>query len=105
MLILGGANTYNGVTRLMNGTTVALSIGANGATSSSFGTNVLGGALEIGNPANSTTVSLLYAGTGETTTRRINLIGTTGTRRIDASGSGALILTDIAVTEAGAKTL
>ena len=99
-LILGDANTYSGRTVIRQDAVYVTSIGANGATSSSFGTNVGGGILELGNPSTSTTVSLMYVGAGETTTREINLTGTTGTRRIDSSGTGALILTNLKNTTA-----
>jgi autotransporter-associated beta strand protein len=111
-LILGDANTYSGRTVIRQDAVFATSIGAAGATSSSFGTNVSGGILELGNPGTSTTVSLMYVGPGETTTREIDLTGTTGTRRIDSSGTGALVLTNLLNTTAssvnttgGAKTL
>jgi autotransporter-associated beta strand protein len=111
-LILGNANTYSGNTMLRQGNLYVTSIGAAGATSSSLGTNVGGGALEIGNPNATDTVNLMYVGSGETATRRINIIGTTGTRRLDSSGSGALVLTNLANSTAtsinttgGAKTL
>jgi autotransporter-associated beta strand protein len=100
-LILGDANTYSGNTAIRQESVFATSIGAAGATSSSFGTNVGGGIIELGNPANSTTANLMYVGPGETTTRQINIVGTTGTRRIDSSGSGALILTNLVNTTAG----
>lgn len=111
-LILGDANTYSGKTVIREEAVFVTSIGAAGATSSSFGTNVGGGVVELGNPGAATTVNLMYVGPGETTTRQINLTGTTGTRRIDSSGSGPLILTNLqhtgtgsVVTTGGAKTL
>ncbi|EDY18785.1 autotransporter-associated beta strand repeat protein [Chthoniobacter flavus Ellin428] len=111
-LILGDANTYSGKTVIRQESVFVTSIGAAGATSSSFGTNVAGGIVELGNPGSTTTVNLLYVGPGETTTREIDLTGTTGTRRIDSSGSGPLILTNLQNTTAnsvnttgGAKTL
>ncbi len=112
LLILGDANTYSGNTTIREGLLTVSSIGAAGATSSSLGTNVGGGFLEIGNPGTTTTANLLYVGPGETTTRQINLVGTANTLRIDSSGSGALILTALANSTAtsvnttgGAKTL
>ncbi len=111
-LILGNANTYSGNSIIRQEAVFASSIGAAGATSSSFGTNVGGGVLELGNPGTTTTVNLMYVGPGETTTRPVYLTGTTGTRRIDASGSGPLILTNLqnstatsVNTTGGAKTL
>ena len=111
-LILGDSNTYSGPTVIRQEAVFATSIGAAGATSSSFGTNVGGGILQLGNPGNSTTVNLMYVGPGEVTTREIDIAGTTGTRRIDSSGSGALVLTNVVntsansvVTTGGARTL
>ncbi len=111
-LILGNANTYSGRTAIRNESVFVTSIGAAGATASSFGTNVGGGILELGNPGGANTVNLMYVGPGETTTRQINITGTTGTRRIDNSGSGALILTNLinssaasVNTTSGARTL
>lgn len=112
-LILGDANTYSGKTIIRQESVFASSIGADGVTSSSFGTNVGGGVIELGTPGvSSTTVNLMYVGPGETTTRQINLVGTNGTRRIDSSGSGPLILANVqnntsgsAVTTGGHKTL
>lgn len=112
LLILGDANTYTGNTTIREGLLTVTSIGAAGATSSSLGSNVGGGFLEIGNPGATTTANLLYVGSGETVTRAINLVGTTGSRVIDSSGSGALVLTNLNNSTAtsvniagGAKTL
>ncbi|MGV3659502.1 MAG: autotransporter-associated beta strand repeat-containing protein [Prosthecobacter sp.] len=112
VLILGNANTYSGNTVLRDGGLFVTSIGGAGSTSSSLGTNVGGGFLELGNPSTTTTINLMYVGNGETATRPIYLTGTTGTRRIDSSGSGALILTALSNSTAlsvnttgGAKTL
>lgn len=100
-LILGDANTYSGKTIIRQESVFATSIGAADAISSSFGTNVGGGVIELGNPGNTTTTNLMYVGPGETTTRVINLVGTTGTRRIDSSGSGPLILMNLLNSTAG----
>ena len=94
-LILGNANTYSGNTILRNEQLIISSIGAAGATSSSLGTNVLGGWLELGNPGGGNAVTLTYAGPGEIATRAIYIAGTTGSRRIEASGSGPLTLTNV----------
>jgi autotransporter-associated beta strand protein len=95
MLFLGNANTYTGNTILRNEALVVTSIGAAGATSSSLGTNVSGGYLEMGNPAGGNSTTLTYVGPGEIATRPIYLTGTTGTRRISSEGSGPLVITDI----------
>ncbi len=104
-LNLLGANTYSGSTFINNGTTIVNSIGASGATASSFGTNVGGGSLILGTGA--TTGSIMYVGSGETVTRPIVLAGTTGGGSIESSGSGPLILSGNidAGTGAGSKTL
>ena len=67
-------------------------------------TNALNGALYIG----STTAggTLKYTGTGDTSDRIINLVGTTGGATLDQSGSGLLKFTsDLKASGAGAKTL
>jgi len=104
-LILGDANTYGGGTLLRDGSTFATSIGSAGATATSFGTNVGGGPVVVGNPGTTTTVNLMYVGPGEVATREVQIGGTTGTRRIDSSGAGALVLTNLTNATAGAKTL
>ena len=104
LLILNDANTYSGNTLFREGGLFVSSIGAAGATSSSLGTNVSGGILELGNPGTNTTVSLMYVGPGEVATRKVAITGTTGTRRIDSSGSGALVLTNLVHTSADSVT-
>jgi autotransporter-associated beta strand protein len=94
-LILGDANTYTGNTFLRQESLIVSSIGADGATSSSLGTNVGGGFLYLGNPTTTTTVNLTYVGRGEVVTRPIYIGGTTGTRRIESSGSGPIVLTQL----------
>jgi autotransporter-associated beta strand protein len=95
VLILGDANTYNGNTILNGGTVVLTSIGAAGATSSSLGTNVAGGSLVL-NPGNADLNAFIYVGQGEVATRPWSLASTgltaNRTWRIDASGSGPLVL-------------
>ena len=103
-LILGNANTYTGDTQLTAGATVVTSIGAAGASATSVGANVGGGNLQLGNGGTSVG-SLLYVGSGETTTRLIQINSTTGSPTIDATGSGALVLQSISNNLAGAKTL
>src|SRR6185369_4501417 len=62
-----------------------------------------GGNIKIG----ATTVAgqLNYVGTGETVTRSVQIFGSTGNATIDASGSGALVLTNLTNGTAGAKGL
>jgi autotransporter-associated beta strand protein len=104
-LNLLGANTYSGDTFINNGTTIVNSIGASGATATSFGTNVSGGALNLG--LATTTGTIMYVGSGETVTRAIKLSGSTGGGSIESSGSGPLILAGNidAGTVTGNKTL
>lgn len=99
-LILGAANTYSGGTFVNNGNLVVQSIGTGGASSSLGNAS---GALNIGLLGTSGTV--LYVGTGETTTRTVNLAGTTGGATISADGSGPLVLTALSNAVGGAKTL
>ena len=94
-LILSAANTYNGNTTILSsGPLFVGSIGnATGTTSSSIGAS--GGDLRFNG---NTTQALTYVGSGETATRAINIItALTAARtvRIDSSGTGALILTNI----------
>jgi len=93
-LILGNANTYNGNTSLQDGTLIISSIGnATGTTASSVGAS--GGTLEFNG---NTTLNLLYAGAGETTTRPIRFntaLTAARTHRLDSSGAGALVLEDL----------
>ena len=100
LLTISGANTYSGNTTV-TGDVVVSSIGA-GAASSAFGDAT--GTLLLGN-ATTTGAYLLYAGSGESTTRTINLNTTTAGNTIDASGSGALVLNSVVNSVAGAKTL
>ena len=94
-LILGDLNTYSGNTTLRNEGLIVTSVGASGATASSLGTNVGGGWLELGNPGFTNSVTLIYVGPGEITSRTVYLTGTSGTRRIEASGSGPLVLANL----------
>lgn len=99
-LVLGDSNTYNGNTTLTNGATIVTSIGAAGATSSSFGANPsLGaGTLTLGNTTGNVTVNLLYVGPGEVVTRPIILVSANfnnNTIQIDSSGSGPLNITNL----------
>ena len=100
---LTGANTYAGNTNLNAGAAVFVtSIGAAGVTSSAFGTNS-GGALNLGSGTSNAYV--VYYGPGETTTRTINISGTTTGGTIESSGTGPLILTTVNTTGSGAKAL
>ncbi|MCY0672124.1 autotransporter-associated beta strand repeat-containing protein, partial [Klebsiella pneumoniae] len=77
-LYLTGANTYSGNTTLSAGNLLVTSIGGGSQASSAFGNG--SGILNLGGG------TLLYAGAGETASRRINL---NAAATIESSGSGA----------------
>jgi autotransporter-associated beta strand protein len=95
VLMLGNANTYVGNTIITNGNVFVTSVGnATGTASSSLGAS--GGTL-IYNPGNGDLNGLFYVGSGETASRAFIFttsaqIDNNRTYRIDASGSGALVL-------------
>ena len=99
-LFLTGPNTYTGDTRINAGTLRVITLDGSGGSSS---VGAASGAVSIGNVT--TSGRLNYVGAGETTDRRINLAGTTGSATIDASGYGALELTNVVNAGAGIKTL
>ncbi|MEQ1858297.1 MAG: autotransporter-associated beta strand repeat-containing protein [Chthoniobacteraceae bacterium] len=104
-LILTGANSYTGDTRILSsGTLIVSSIGnATGTTSSSIGAS--GGTLRL---TGNTTVQLAYVGAGETATRPIVIdaaLSASRTFRIDSGGSGPLVLTDLTNNKTGAFLL
>jgi autotransporter-associated beta strand protein len=96
VLILGNDNTYVGDTTITSGNLVVTSIGnVSGTTTSSLGAS---GGKVVYNPGDSDLNGIFYVGPGETSTRGWTLSSssshgsTTRLYRIDASGSGALIL-------------
>jgi len=95
VLYLPAANTYTGNTAVNNGTIVIQSFGGTGMASSSLGQ--AGGTLSVG--TGGTTGVVNYTGEGETSDRAIILAGTTGGAVIEANGSGALILSNITVSD------
>ncbi|RBP47685.1 putative secreted protein with PEP-CTERM sorting signal [Roseimicrobium gellanilyticum] len=105
ILILTGNNTFQGTGtggafNLRNGTLMFSSFANNlGSMADPTGT----GRMQIGSGGNS--AGLLYIGAGETVTRRIELIGTGGTARIENGGSGAIVITDVINSSTGTKTL
>ena len=112
LITVSGANTYSGQTIVTAGnsavTVSASSINrvSGGIASSSLGhpTTVASGTINIG--GGTFTCGLIYTGVGETSDRVINLAGTTGGARLQADGTGALVLTaNNTATGAGAKTL
>jgi autotransporter-associated beta strand protein len=105
-LTLSGNNSYTGATSALTGTISCNSIADVGAVSSALGapTTTGAGTIAIGTLTRSAT--LRYTGVGHSSNRVINLAGTTGGATIDASGSGALVLTSaLTATGSGAKTL
>jgi autotransporter-associated beta strand protein len=104
----GTASTYGGPTNINGGTLAVRQIAGGLGTASSAA------AINIGTGGTAGTLTYLGAagtGAGETVARPINLAGTTGAARINASQSGsaptALILTNVTnpLTGSGTKTL
>ncbi len=102
ILRLLGNNTYTGDTLINGGTVRAVSLGNSTSTSSNFG---VGGKISIS--TGSTSGTLAYVGSGETSNRLIEVAGTTSTVVLESSGTGPLILSNVvnASTGTGAKTL
>ena len=103
---LSGMNTYSGKTKINNGTLSINSISSVNGGDSSLGkvTTVANGTIDMG--TTTTTGTLLYTGTGHSTDRVVNLLGTTGGATLNASGSGALVFSNaLTATGVGAKTL
>src|SRR5206468_980736 len=101
----GGGNGTAGTGGLLvnNGTVAINSFAANGPLGALTGAGDVANRLVIG--AGGNTTGILYAGSGETVLRRIELAGTGGTSRIENDGSGPLNITDIVNTSTGTKTL
>jgi autotransporter-associated beta strand protein len=94
------ASNFSGGVSISAGTLSVTSIGASGANGP-LGTNAT---ITMG--ATTTTGTLRYAGSGETTDRGINLAGTIGGAILDQSGTGLLKFTgNVAATGVGSKTL
>jgi autotransporter-associated beta strand protein len=103
---LSGTSTYTGTTSIQNGTLSINSISSVNGGASSLGnaSTVARGTIQIG--ATTSAGTLLYTGSGHSTDRVVNLVGTTGGATLDASGSGALVFSNaFTATGAGAKTL
>jgi autotransporter-associated beta strand protein len=99
-------NTYTGTTTIQKGTLSINSISNVNGGASSLGspTTVAAGTIHIG--TTTTTGTLLYTGSGHSTDRVVNLVGSTGGGTLDASGSGALeFTTAFTATVVGSKTL
>ncbi len=113
-----GANTYSGRTGIFAGTLSVASINSvsGGGTTSNLGhpITVSNGTITLGGldgnlagfGAITSTGTLKYTGTGETTDRVLNLNGTTGGGVVDQSGTGLLKFTSaLTATGAGSKAL
>ncbi len=102
--VLTGTNTYTNNTIINGGVLQVSNIGNQGSTTSNLGS---GGTITLGvNNSNVSTGTLRYAGTGETSNRIIDLLGTTVGGTIDQSGTGLLKFTsDLVIGFNGAKTL
>ena len=106
---LTGASTFTGKTTITDGILSVSSINSvvGGTASSNLGAplTVPNGTIALGGTT-STTGTLSYTGTGETTDRVLNLNGTTGGGVVDQSGTGLLKFTSATTaTGAGTKTL
>jgi len=108
MWTLSGANTFTGKTTVNAGTLSVSSINSvvGGTATSSLGApvTVTNGTIALG--SGTSTGTLRYTGTGETTDRVIHLAGTTGGGgSIDQSGGGLLKFTSSMTAASGAQTL
>lgn len=101
---LSAANTFRGLTEVQNGTLVLTSV-ADVGVASSLGapTTVETATIRLG--AGGTAVGLRYQGSGHSTNRVVALTGTTGAVTLDASGTGALSLSEVAGFVPGTRTL
>jgi autotransporter-associated beta strand protein len=106
-LVLSGANTYSGKTTVSAGVLSVSSFNkvTSGSPSSNLGAPTTAASGTIGIGSGGTAATLIYAGSGETSDRVIDLAGTTGGATLEADGSGALVLTaNNTATGSGAKT-
>jgi len=104
-LTLSGTNTYTGVTSIQGGT-VSVNTVKDLSTASALGapTTTANGTIAIG--SGSTSATLKYTGSGDSTNRVVDLAGTTGGATLDQSGTGTLTFTsNFTATGAGSKTL
>ncbi len=87
-LTLSGVSTYDGGLKIAAGTVIVSNFPDPGA-SSPFGDGT--SPLQLGDGSSAGAIE--YTGTGDTSSRDIDLTGTTGNGKIISSGAGALILT------------
>jgi autotransporter-associated beta strand protein len=92
-LTLSGNNTYTGKTSVRGGTLVINSLRNAGDGNSSLGAPIdaASGAIAMG--FHTTASTLRYTGGGDTSNRIIELAGSTAGVTVEASGTGALVLT------------
>ncbi len=92
-IALTGNNSYTGQTLVLGGTLQFDSIGNVGGGNSSLGapTTVANGTIGVGD--RNTAGTLKYVGSGHTSNRVIDMRGSAAGVTIDASGTGALVLT------------
>ncbi len=103
-LVLSADNSYTGATRVNDGELIVYSLGnsaiaGNSSLGSTVGANTTAGAITLDHNGNNGT-SLVYIGAGETSDRLIRLTANDNDNgnaapRIYASGTGALILTNV----------
>jgi autotransporter-associated beta strand protein len=120
LILANSGNSYSGTTSVLAGTLSFGSIANVGGGASALGapTSIASGTISIGTSigtfsgGGSTPIitpragGLIYTGSGHTSDRVINLSGTSGGATIDASGTGALVLTSaMTATGIGSKTL
>lgn len=93
-------NSFSGGVTLNSGSLTVTSLGMTGQNSA-LGTN---GTIKVGSGTSS--LSLIYTGSGETSDKNFDLTGTTGGVTIYSAGAGGLTLTgNITASGLGAKTL
>ena len=106
-LTLSGPNTWTGRTFVSGGTLVVNSINSVGGAAGPLGmpTTAANALISIG--TGTTTTTLSYIGTGDTTDRVINLPGTTGGATLNQSGASGLLkfTSALTATGVGSKTL
>ena len=103
-LVLGGINSYSGVTTVQKGTLAVTKLTAGGSNSSIGASSSAASNLVLGTGGNSAT--LQYTGGGDSTNRQFT-VGTGGAT-LDASGSGAVNFTNtgnVALTAGSARTV
>jgi autotransporter-associated beta strand protein len=106
-MILSGANTYSGRTSIQDGAISVASINrvVGGTSSSNLGTplSAVNGTIDLG--IGTTTGTLIYTGSGESTDRIINLAGTSGGGAIRNTGGGTFVLESGISAARGSKLL